>query len=141
VSKRTDRELAAVNAFKKDSLGRLLIDRIENSQRSSMADTTMQNRAGVIAWVEAKALESWPARPNTAPLRGAFEKGQLPFLRERISWGGKAFVLAKIESDWLLLNPMVPLEEVTKQQLFEEPDGVIFAFGKEECIKYLENMR
>ena len=70
------------NNFHDIARGSLNMHRIENMISDGMADIIGINRIGTAFWLELKALDKWPARDSTCPLKGKFEKGQLPFLRE-----------------------------------------------------------
>ena len=131
-----DRETKAANAFKQRSLGRILIDFLE-TRRSGMSDSICMNRRGVQFWVEFKALEAWPKRTSTCPMARCFEPGQIPFLRERICWGGRGFVLAKIGTDWLLLNPMLDLFDLNSRDLVEVAS---YAEGLDNIVQFLADL-
>ena len=58
----------------------------------------------VEGWVELKQVDSWPKRPAT-PLRVPhFTPQQRVWLRRRVLSGGKAFLLLKVDRDWLLFR-------------------------------------
>lgn len=55
-------------------------------------------------WLELKALDRWPVRPDT-PLRVPhFTPQQRIFLIRRCKAGGRAYVLLTVGRDWLLFN-------------------------------------
>lgn len=127
-------------AFSKSLVGRIRFERIENSARSAMPDVIAQNKRGTAVWIENKAIPAWPARDSTLPLRGRFERGQLGWGRAWISWGGYSCVLLRVgegaKAEWLLLNPSMPLDEMTKGQLLWSA----FRVGKDNIIEFLENL-
>jgi hypothetical protein len=109
--------------------------RVENLVGDGTPDVICINRQGSSFWIENKALDDWPKRASTHPLKVAFEPGQLPFAREWIEWGGHAFVLLRVAvHDWLLLDPFQPLPEMTKDELVAKSVRI----GKDEIIKFLE---
>lgn len=55
-------------------------------------------------WIENKAMEHWPVKPET-PLRvDHFTPQQRIFLIRRRKAGGRAFLLLTVERDWLLFD-------------------------------------
>ncbi|WGN90700.1 hypothetical protein [Burkholderia phage vB_BglM_WTB] len=134
------KEQALWDGLKTAAVGRLLMHRIENTTRASMSDVIGTNHKGVSFWLELKALHEWPKRASTPALRGAFESGQLGFLREWRSWKGKGFVVLKVGSghvaEWLLLSPAVALDKLTTAEL----RSLSFVSSKEDLIKFLENL-
>jgi hypothetical protein len=128
------------DTFSKALVGRIRYERIENSVRSAMPDVIAQNRMGVSFWIENKAIAAWPARASTLPLRGRFERGQLGFLRAWMSWGGRGYVLLRVgegnDSTYLLLNPLAPLDKMTREELAR----AIIANGKDNIIAFLEKL-
>lgn len=113
--------------------------RFENSASEGMPDVIGQNRKGTMFWIENKALLSWPKRKNTKPLRTAFEPGQIPFMKEWIGWGGFAYVLLRVQDDYLLLRPKfdIGVPDLVDQNS-DELITYALAGGKEEIINYLE---
>jgi hypothetical protein len=69
------KEQKLYDRFKDRATGRLLFHRIENLMMNGMSDMIVQNKKGVTAWVENKAIEAWPVRANTVALRNAFQRG------------------------------------------------------------------
>jgi hypothetical protein len=130
-----NKEQLAWESFSKDVDPReIKYHRIENLVGNGMPDVIAVNRKEVTFFIENKALHGWPKRERTVPLLNAFERGQLPFMREWISKGGKAFVLLRVGSgEYLLLNPVDPLENMTRTDLIL----MSFADGKKECLEYL----
>lgn len=140
------KEQRAWDSLKDKLLGRVRAWRVENQITSGMADTVCINNRGTSFWMELKALDEWPKRASTKPLKDAFEKGQLPFLKEWISNGGKAYVLLKVGKEYLLLWPRLRdvcesfswddnLDALTREQL----DIVTVRRGTaEDIITYLE---
>ena len=112
--------------------------RIENLYSGEgMPDVLCINRKGTVVWIENKALEAWPARASTAPLRTAFEAGQLAFGRAWRFWNGNSFVLLRVGKDqYMLMNPELPLDSMTKSELI----GAAVQLGKKEIIEYLETL-
>lgn len=131
------KEQKAYDAFKKHAEGRLDLNRIENMVGEAMPDVIAINRGGVVFWLELKALEAWPARATTMPLRGKFEKGQLGFLCSwRTGWKGHAFVLLRVGRVYLLLRPFMDLDKTyTKADI----EGAAMVYGTpNEIIEFLE---
>ena len=92
--------------------------RIENQLVDGMADVVGLNANGHFFWLENKALDDWPKRSDTLPLRRVFEKGQLPFLREIRSRRGHAYVLLRVDKQFYLLDPYkLDLQQATKDDL------------------------
>lgn len=135
------KERAAWKLFADKAQGRLNFERIENSLAEATPDAIGINKNGAVFWIETKALDDWPVRATTLPLRTAFEKGQVPFLRQWRSWRGTSFVLLRAgsgaKSDWLLLDPREPLTEQTKIELVLNRH----AMGIESILVYLENLQ
>ena len=59
-------------------------------------------------WIECKATEQWPARPDT-PVRLDHDltKQQRIWLIRRARVNGRAFVMLNIDGEWLLFNGIV----------------------------------
>lgn len=123
--------------FRDYSIGLLNMHRIENMIAEGMADVIAINREGAVFWLELKALDKWPARATTCPLKGKFEKGQLPFLRQWRSWKGHSFVLLRVGLDYFLLDPRLDLDKLTKDGLVEL---AAFVKGRAEVREYLEDL-
>ncbi|QOV06267.1 DNA helicase [Burkholderia phage Maja] len=136
------KEQLLYDRFKDKAENRLLFHRIENLMMNGMPDMIVQNRRGVTAWVENKAIDAWPVRASTIPLRSAFQKGQLSFLRECISWSGNAFVLLRvgkgIGAEYYLLDPNQALDCMSRAYLIER---ACFAGGLDAIVTYLENLK
>lgn len=103
-----------------------------------MSDMICINRRGTVAWMEAKALDAWPVRPTTLPLKGVFEPGQVPFLKEWCSWNGHAFVLLKAVDEFYLLHPKgkFDLVDMTKAEII----SMAVQTGVENIITFLESI-
>lgn len=129
-------ERNSFNNFKAAALGRLLLRRIESSITSGIADIECINRKGGTCWMEGKCIDDPPKRLTTPVFKGRFEKGQLAFLRERRSWNGHAFILARIAGVYYLLEPIAEIESVSMGQIAQYATAV----GKESVISYLENL-
>lgn len=132
-------ERVARDAFRKCTVGRLNIKLIENLNSQGTPDSICINRNGAVFWIEFKALTVWPIRATTMPLRTKFEKGQIPFMKEWISWGGKAFALVKISDSFFLLHPKKNIELIEMNRADIEQ----FALAKgaaENIVKYLEDL-
>jgi hypothetical protein len=113
--------------------------RIENLYSGSgMPDVLLINRRGTVFWIENKAIENWPVRATTKPLRDAFEPGQLGFQRQWREWHGIAFTLLRVGLDYYLLDPDEPLDEMTREELVEL---AVIQHGKTEIATYLENLK
>lgn len=112
--------------------------RIENLYTGSgMPDVLMINRRGVVFWIENKAIERWPARDSTCPMRGIFEPGQISFGRQWIEWHGLSFVLLRVGLEYFLMDPRDNLEQMRQTDIY----GHCLEHGKAEIIKYLENLK
>jgi hypothetical protein len=112
--------------------------RIENLYTGDgMPDVLMINRRGVVFWLENKALDGWPARESTCPLKSVFEAGQLGFGRQWMEWNGLSFVLLRVGLDFFLMDPRDNLQFMTQTDIY----GHCIAHGKIEIIKYLENLK
>ncbi len=110
----------------------------------SVPDVVGINRKSRVFWLELKALDGWPARDSTYPLKNAFEPGQVPFLKEWRGRGGWSYVMVKVGSgkaaQWLLLTPLggsKELIECTRSELIQE---CAVCLGLDEIIQYLENL-
>ncbi|AWN08545.1 DNA helicase [Xanthomonas phage XcP1] len=111
--------------------------RIENLLSDGMSDVFCMNKNGTSFWIENKALLGWPKRDSTCPLRGMFEPGQIPFMRNIIFWGGFAFVLLRVGVEYYLLDPKLDLCTLNRSDLVSSA----IAAGKKEIIRNLENLR
>lgn len=132
------KEQRAYKAFQDASVGVLNVKRVENQVGDGMSDIVAQSHYGFDIWLEVKALEELPKRATTAVLRGEFRPGQLPFLREKISWGGHGFALLRVGRDWFLLDPTADPEAITKAELTTKA----IAYGSVAMIvNYLENLK
>jgi len=132
------KETLAREAFQKASMGIILIELIENQMSEATADTKCINRKGASFWIEIKALDDWPARAGTAPLRNSFERGQIPFLKQWMSWNGKAYVLLRVGQEFFLLNPKseIPLVEATQKEIRD----TAIRIGLVRIILFLEEL-
>jgi hypothetical protein len=116
--------------------------RVENQHCDGMGDILGINLKGTVFFAEMKSLDEWPVRPTTPPLRGAFEPGQIPFLKEWDNYGGNSFILLRVMKgdEWLLLRPYaVDGVEVIDQthaqlRLHSERDEL------DEIIEFLEEL-
>lgn len=132
-------EQAAYKVFAKGCVGRLNAKRIENQVGDGMSDFVVQSENGFNIWLEVKALSELPVRDTTCPLKGTFRPGQLPFLKEQISWGGHGFVLLRVGTLWWLFDPThADLEAIQKSKLTASS----YSFGLlADIIKALEDLR
>jgi hypothetical protein len=113
--------------------------RIENLYSGDgMPDVLLINRSGTVFWIENKAIEYWPARSTTLPLRNSFEPGQLGFQRQWREWHGIAFTLLRVGLDYYLLDPDEPLDKMTRAELIER---ATVCAGKTEIATYLELLK
>jgi hypothetical protein len=130
------KEVKARDKFRKESEGRLKIKLVENQASQSTSDSAAINRRGDMFWIEFKALDDWPKRAATYPLKGAFRPGQIPFMKEWISWQGRAYVVLKVDCEWFLLFPKqaIELPEMTQSDI----RVWCAASGLENIIAYLE---
>lgn len=132
------KEQKAYKLFADKAVGILNCKRIENQAMSGMSDAVVQSHEGFDIWVEMKALDSLPVRASTCVLRDAFKKGQLPFLREKISWGGHGFVCLRVANDWWLLDPTIDLDAIMKADLNHSS---VARGDVKSIINYLENLK
>lgn len=135
-----EREKKARNLFRSAAEGILKVELIENQASDATSDSMCINRKGTAFWIEFKALEEWPVRNSTLPLRKAFRPGQVPFMKAWKSWNGKAFVVLKVEKDWLLLDPKsstgFDLVDLNKIEIKNEN----IAYGLAQIIEHLESI-
>jgi hypothetical protein len=115
---------------------KLKLFRVENQCVDGMCDVIGINRAGVSFWLENKALADWPAKSKTYPLLGAFEPGQVPFMRQWKWWNGRAFVLLRVSKEYYLLDPDLELKAMTADQLVT----TAIAIGKKPIYHLLESL-
>ena len=101
-----------------------------------MSDVIGINRRGTVFWIENKAIECWPAKYATCPLKDVFEPGQLPFMRKWKWWKGHAFVLLRVGVDYLLLDPDMDLKAMVASELI---GGAIIS-GRLAIYDYLESL-
>ena len=131
-------ESALKSTFKKNALGRLNIHLVENQMGQGMSDMICINRRGTVVWLEAKHLDVWPKRETTLPLRLVFEPGQVPFLKEWVSWSGQAFVLLRAEGELYLLFPKGKFDLVDMTQA--EIKEFAVQTGAKDIIEFLESI-
>jgi hypothetical protein len=134
------KEQRAWDAFK-SGITTLHFWRVENQVVSGMADVNGINLSGREFWLELKALDDWPARASTLPLKGAFEKGQIPFLKEKASWRGIGYVLLRVKTQFYLLDPkpragLPELVDATKYDIIKNA----VCEGKQQIINHLERL-
>lgn len=129
-------ESKAKKNFKDQALGRLNIKLVENQMGQGMSDMICINRRGTVVWMEAKHLDAWPKRATTLPLRLCFEPGQIPFLKEWVSWNGHGFVLLRVIDEFYLLHPKGKFDLVDMTQA--EVKEYAIQIGVENIIKFLE---
>lgn len=114
----------------------LKLFRVENMCVDGMSDVVGITRAGVVFWMENKALLEWPARAATLPLADVFEPGQIPFMRQWKWWNGHAFVLLRVGTNYWLLDPDLDLKEMTASSL----RNTAIIEGKRSIYSYLERL-
>jgi hypothetical protein len=120
-----------------DERGILRLWRVENLHCDGMADVFGINRHGKTFWIEAKALDEWPTRSSTHPLRHAFEPGQVPFLKEIRSFQGLSYCLLRVGvAEWFLLNPKCDIEIVDMTR--EEISSRALSVGIDNILRFLE---
>jgi hypothetical protein len=132
------KEQRAYKVLMEKSQGTLNCKRIENQNGSGMSDFVVQGHNGIDIWLELKALDALPVRGDTKVLKGAFEKGQLPFLREKISWGGHGFVGLRCGEFWWLFDPTTEVAEIRKAYINEK---CIVHGTVKDIINYLEQLK
>lgn len=57
----------------------------------------------VEGWIELKWLEDWPKKPQTPVRLPKFKRGQRIFLYKRCLAGGQAYLLLRVNLEWILL--------------------------------------
>jgi hypothetical protein len=135
------KEQRAWDSLRDKNLGRLLLKRVENTAGDPLADVIGQNRKGTAFWLELKALDKWPARATTQPLKGKFEPGQIPFAKEWNYWGGFAFVLLRVGvTEWFLLWPRDPRQPEIADMTSKEIREWCAASGLHNIIEFLEEI-
>lgn len=72
---------------------------VENSARAGTPDI---NYIG--GWIELKVLDRWPVNADTMVRIPCFTSQQRTWLRRRVDRGGAAYLLIRIENDWLLFD-------------------------------------
>lgn len=99
------------NSIVRPRLGRFgILRRIENRIGEGTPDVlyTLRRRAALPAatgFIELKKAEHWPTGKGT-PLRfNHFSVGQVAWMEEWASHGGRVCVLAQVEDDYLLVPP------------------------------------
>lgn len=133
------KEQRAYKILAEKSIGILNCKRIENQVGDGMSDFVVQSHYGFDIWLEMKAIDALPVRDSTCPLKGEFKKGQLAFLKEKISWGGHGFVCLRVGTDWWLFDPTIRLELITKKGM-----GICSLVDRgtvTDIINYLENLK
>lgn len=129
------KEQRAWDNFKAALVGRdVKCKRVENQIGEGMPDVIGINRNGWVFWLENKAIEKWPVRASTLPLKGIFEPGQVPFMRSWQDWRGNAFVLLRVDKEFYLLNPKLALTDLTTSEII----ATAVVVGKKEIVNYLE---
>jgi penicillin-binding protein-related factor A (putative recombinase) len=133
-------EQKAWDVFKRHTdAAALRLWRVENITVQGMSDLIGINKNGASFFIEMKALEEWPKRESTKPLKNVFEPGQVPFMKEWIGYGGEAYVLIRVGTDeWFLLDPKCSIElvDMTKRQIML----FSWATGIEKIVEYLEDI-
>jgi len=132
------KEQLAWDNIKPDMAGRFIFKRIENQIGEATPDVIARNNSGSTFWLELKALDSWPKRRTTLPLKNAFEPGQVPFLRQWIGSErlGLAFVLLRVAGIYYLLNPKLDIREMTSEEIVD----TAICSGKINVLAYLEQL-
>lgn len=87
----------------------LWLQRLENAVASGMPDTFLINMNGVTVWIENKAVEGWPVRPDTPVLgdKKGLRTSQRSWFREAIRRNVPAFVLLGIDDQIYYLPAFV----------------------------------
>jgi hypothetical protein len=115
----------------------LTVYRIENLfSGEGMADVLGINHKGVVFWIENKALDDWPKRAATLPLRNMYEPGQQGFLRKWRYFNGHSFVLLRVDLEYFLLDPDDNLPEMYQEDVY----GHAICIGKQNVIDHLSQL-
>ena len=136
---RKQKEIAGRNRFRDEVYGRINVKLIENQMSQGTPDAICINRNGVSFWIEIKALDDWPVRVTTCPLRAVFEPGQVAFLKEWISWCGHAFVLLFVGREAYLLDPKNDGDMTAWSRT--DITYLALAAGLKEIAVYLEELK
>lgn len=75
--------------------------RHEEAYQKGVADVSFV-QDGLNGWIELKNLTAWPVRPKTIVKFSRYTQDQKDFLRAKGEHTGMAFLLAKIDRDYLL---------------------------------------
>lgn len=133
------KETAAVNKLIEVTQKKVKWSKIENIG-SAMPDLVGINRQySQTIWLEAKHLDSLPAKSTTKPLKGHFENGQQAWGRSWNSWGGKHAVFVRVGSgryDYYLFSVSHgDLEEKTWEELIADS---LITQGLDNIVTFLE---
>lgn len=88
--------------------------RIENRTQSSVPDCLVLSQNGRVSWVEGKYMPSWPKNLDTSTSLG-LDKAQVLYLKRWCRLGGRAWLLARIGDDWLLVHGSQVEHRLTKR--------------------------
>ncbi len=136
------KEQRAWDTFKRNAEGSTLdLMRVENLARSATPDVNGINDNGREFWLELKALDKWPARASTCPLKGAFEKGQLGFCLARRSKGGHSYVLLRVDKEYFLIDPYLNHKINITERTTSELMTFVIVQGVKEIVKFLESIK
>lgn len=75
--------------------------RVENPAWPGTPDVSYCMRSAE-GWLELKQITSWPVKRDTVVQVSHFTPQQRAWLRKRRQAGGRAFLLLKVQEDWLL---------------------------------------
>lgn len=83
--------------------------RIENASLCGTPDVNYLH-----GWIELKHRKEWPKRESTLVSIPHFTQQQKNFLMKRHNLGGKAFLLLRVEDEWLLFDGLTASYAVGK---------------------------
>lgn len=107
--------------------------RIENAALCGTPDVNYLH-----GWVELKFKKEWPKRKTTPVRIPHFTQQQRNFLMKRHNLGGKAFLLLRVEDEWLLFDGLTAayaVGHVGRDDLIRL--ATLHTKSKKEIIKYL----
>lgn len=92
--------------------------RIEDMYSSGVPDVHYLLPDSKSGWIELKYVPSWPKRPTTETDLG-IRTEQALWINKYCRKGGKAFVLVRVENEWLLVPGTQCLDKATRATWYE----------------------
>lgn len=90
---------------------------VENSVQPGTPDVEF-----IGGWIELKSLAEWPKRADTPVVVGHFNQFQRMWLTRRCKRGGRAWLVLRVGTEWLVLDGAVAAATVgtaTRRELIE----------------------